>query len=63
MITYWCHFLDAAGHVFGTEAMRAKDDAAAIARAKVIFAHGIGSGYEICDGERVVLRQGRGQAA
>jgi hypothetical protein len=59
MTTYWCEFFDASGRVFGAEPMRAESDAAAIARAKVIFAHGIGSGYAIRDGVRLVLRQSR----
>ena len=37
--------------------MEAANDAAAIARAHVIFAHGIGSGYEMWDGERLVHRE------
>jgi hypothetical protein len=59
MTTYWCEFLDASGRVFGAEPMRAENDAEAIARAKVIFAHGIGSGYTIRDGARLVLRESR----
>ncbi len=62
MTTYWCEFFDASGRIFGTEPMRAENDAAAIARAKVIFAHGIGSGYTIRDGARVVLRESRSPA-
>lgn len=59
MITYWCRFFDAAGQVFGGEPMYAEDDAPAIAKAKVIFAHGIGSGYEIWEGQRLVFRHSR----
>jgi hypothetical protein len=62
MTTYWCEFFDASGRVFGAEPLRAESDAAAIARAKVIFAHGIGSGYAIRDGARVVLRESRSPA-
>ncbi len=33
------------------------DDAAAIARARIIHTHGIGSGYEIWDGQRRIHRE------
>jgi len=59
MKIYCCRFVDAAGHVFGDETMEAKDDTAVIARAHVIFAHGIGSGYEIWDDGRLVHREAR----
>jgi hypothetical protein len=52
MTTYWCKFLDAGGHVYGAENLEAADDAAAIAKARVIHAHGIGNGYEIWDAKR-----------
>jgi hypothetical protein len=56
MSRYWCRFFDAGGHVFGGEIMDAENDVMAIAKARVVFAHGIGSGYEIWDGKRLVLR-------
>lgn len=56
MIAYWCRFFDAGGRIFGAEAMQAENDAAVMARAQVIFDHGIGDGYEIWDGKRLVLR-------
>ena len=60
MIAYRCQFFDAGSNVFGAEILHAENDAAAIARAIVIFAHGIGSGSEIWDGDRLVLRHGHG---
>jgi hypothetical protein len=56
MITYWCKFFDARGHVYGAEKMQAADDAAAIAKARIIHAHTIGSGYEIWDDRRLIHR-------
>ena len=57
MRTYWCRFLDAGGHVYGAEKLEAEDDAAAIAKARIIHAHGIGNGYEIWDGQRRIHRE------
>ncbi len=56
MIAYWCKFFDARGRIYGAEKMMAADDAAVIAKAHVIHAHHIGSGYEIWDGPRLVDR-------
>lgn len=56
MTTYWCKFLDAAGRVFSAELLDAEDDAAIIAKARVIFVSGIGGSYDIWDGKRLVYR-------
>ena len=56
MISYWCKFFAASGHIFGAEKMMAADDAAAMAKAAVIFAWEVGSGYEIWDRNRLVQR-------
>ena len=56
MTDYWCKFFDAGGHIYGAEKMRAADDVAVIAKARIIHAHGIGSGYEIWDNKRLVHR-------
>lgn len=56
MTTYWCRFFDASGRIYGAEALRCENDADAVAKARVIHSHRIGSGYEICDGERLVVR-------
>jgi hypothetical protein len=56
MISYWCKFFDAGGRVFGAETLAAEDDATVIAKAHVVFASGMGSGYEIWDGTRLVRR-------
>lgn len=56
MITYWCRFFDARGHIYGAETMQAADDAAAIAKARIIHDHHIGSGYEIWNDKRLVHR-------
>ena len=54
---YWCKFFNAGGHVFGNEKMEAADDAAAVAKARVVFATGIVGGYEIWHEKRLVHRE------
>ncbi len=56
MTTYWCRFFDASGRIFGAAPMGCASDRDAIARARVVHAHRIGSGYEIWEGERMVAR-------
>ena len=55
-MTYWCRFFDASGRIFGAEAMACANDRDAIAKARIIHSHGIGSGYEIWEGERLIAR-------
>ena len=63
MITYTCRFFDAAWRAFGSQDMDWPDETAAIARSHVIFANGIGSGYEIWDQEWLVYRERRAHAS
>lgn len=54
MPRYRIRFVDHGGHVFGTEEMVCADDAQAIEKAREIHTHGIGNGYEIWQGARLV---------
>ncbi len=51
---YRAQFLNHGGHVFRTEHFDAENDDAAKARAKHEFRSGIGMGYEIWEGDRLV---------
>ncbi len=59
MSCYRIRFTDHSGRAFGTEEMVCASDAAAIEQARRIHRHGIGKGYEIWDGERLVYRETR----
>ncbi len=63
MTSYWCKFLNARGHVCGGEKMEAADDAAAIAKARVIFATGLIDSFEIWEDHRLAYRQSRKHAS
>jgi hypothetical protein len=59
MSRYRIRFIDHSGRAFGTEEMMCASDTAAIEEASRIHRHGIGKGYEIWDGERLVYRETR----
>jgi hypothetical protein len=59
MRDYWCKFLDMGGHVTGAEQIKATDDEAAIAKARVIFDSGLITRYEIWNGQRLIHRETR----
>lgn len=52
--SYECIFLNAGGKVAGSVELTAADDAAAIAKARVVFATGLIHSYQIWDVERLV---------
>lgn len=56
---YRIRFIDHSGRVFGTEEMRCANDDEAIDEARRIHRHGIGKGYEIWEGDRLVYRETR----
>lgn len=59
MQDYWCKFLDMGGHVTGAEQIKAMDDEAAIAKARVIFDSGLITRYEIWNDQRLIHRETR----
>jgi len=54
MTNYWCSFFDERGLVLEAQSIEAADDVDVIAKAREIQATGLGSGYEIRDGRRLV---------
>jgi hypothetical protein len=56
MTEYWCRFFDPRGSVVGAEKLFAESDAAAIAKAVLVFAPGCAHDFEIRDGKRLVMR-------
>lgn len=57
MRQYNVRFLNHAGSVYGQEDMRSPSDDVVIEQARHLHSHGIGMGYEIWDGERLVHTQ------
>ena len=57
MSLYHVHFITHGDYIFGTTGFEAADDQAAIRQADKELRSGIGKGYEIWQGERLVHRE------
>ena len=61
MTRYQCLFVNHAGEVFGSEFIEAESDTDAIETASTLFRNGIGNGFELWQGDRLVhARRGGG---
>ena len=56
MTRYRVHFVDHSGNVYATEHIEHDDEQAVIDEVHLRHAHGIGAGFDIWDGERLVYR-------
>jgi hypothetical protein len=53
MAEYWCRFIDSCGRVYASEKLTARDDAEAVAKARVILLDKRDS-FELWEGARLV---------
>ena len=60
---YRVRFVDHAGNSFASQEVDCSDDRAAVTHARAIDRRVVGMGFDVWDGDRLVLRERRGPSA